>query len=204
MPMKLKSLSSYQSGFALLKAVTIVSIALAVIVPAGMYVYMIEKLSEIKSTIYVLDKNAHISDASARYENEVRIYEYEDIVKDVFSWWYELDERSYSRNIDKALLIFDEIGKSLKDEYDAQGLLTALKEKNLYTTVQIKEPLNINMDTYPVTGTIQGVQKWTWGENVIDVEISVDFTLRDVQRGKGNPHGVKITKWDVQRSELTR
>jgi len=182
--------------------ITVCSLAFGLIAPIVMYIYMLEKVSAIKSTVYVLDKNSNISDATAKYENEVRIYEYEDVVKDVFTWWYEFDERSYQRNIDKALLIFDEIGKNLKDDYDSQGLLTALKDKNLATQLDIEEPVLIDMESYPVVGRIKGVQKWIRGDNVIKLDLTIDFELKDVKRGKGNPHGVKITKWDVKRMEM--
>lgn len=190
----LNSLENYKSAFNLTKLVTIVAIVGSFSFAGFVWVKSQQQLDFYRKYVYVLTKSGDIYIGESKNSDETRIFEYNDAIRDVYTLWYSFDENSYQRNIEKALYLLGNCGKKMKADYDAEGILTKLREKNLVLSVTITD-LKINVKNK--SGYITGIQTIAINENVVKRNMNAQFTLFDVDRSDNNPHGVKFDNWTV-------
>ena len=162
-----------------------------------MGLYMHRELEKQYAVIYVMDKSGAIATAD---RNELdatgRLFEYEDHVKTFYRKWYAFDESSFQTNIESALYLIGDVGKSMYQKYMEDNILRTLKQMNMTVTVEIGD-VNIDMNSMPRTGYITGVQTIKRARGSVSRNMNCTFELWDVSRSRNNPHGVKIEKWEV-------
>ena len=194
--MELNSLTTYKTGFQLVKIIVItVLIVSGAAVCFTIYVTETQK-QELRKMIYVINSEGQVSQAHAAHQQSTRIYEYENHVRTFYRLWYQFDEGSYTRNIEMALPLAGETGRLLLDEYREQNLLRRLQERNLRLTVEI-EKVEININSYPVTGYIEGIQTIQRENHRLLRKIRASFDIWDFDRSRENPHGAKIENWNA-------
>ena len=200
--MELKSLIGYKSAFQLMKWWTLVIILACLAVVVVITVHSNHKIESITSSIWVLGEDGKVmrAEKASRSDPAIRVFEYEDAVRDVYKLWYAYDENSYQRNIDAALELLGDCGKKMKDSYDAQGVLRILRERNYVVTVEI-DSVGIDMASDPKRGMITGVQTVRSIGGVSYTYIDAVFSLEDVAASRKNSHGVKINDWKVIKFE---
>ena len=200
--MKLNSLIGYKNGFQLVKWWSLVMVLASLSVVVITTVYLNNKMDKAMSSIWVLGPDGKVmrAEKASRNDPTIRVFEYEDAVRDVYRLWYGYDENSYQRNIDAALELLGDCGKKMKDTYDAQGVLRILRERNYIVSVEI-DSVGIDMNADPKRGMVTGLQRvWSVG-GVSYSQIDATFTLEDVAASKKNSHGVKLNDWKVVRFE---
>lgn len=192
--MELKNLENYKTSFELVKYIVIVVIIMCIGL-TGFAIYYTEKQKQkYERLVYVMDKSGNIAIAQGLEQKETRIYEYENHVRMFFKLWYQFDEGSFVKNIESALPLTGETGKELLKQYEENNMLRQLKERNLNLTVSDIE-IEVNEDTNPVSGRIQGTQIIRRGSNERKRMIMATFDLYDFSRSRENPHGIKIENW---------
>ena len=124
---EIKSLTSYESAYKLLK-MTMVLVIITVCGVAGFMTYKAnQSIQHLQDSIYVLSPTGEISVALRSSEKDNRIFEYESHVEKAYKLWYEIDEGSYEGNIDKALFLFGDCGKAMLNDYTEQGIFRKLQ-----------------------------------------------------------------------------
>lgn len=192
--MELKSLTTYKHSFQIIKTVLIVTVLVSgLIVIFTIYQTQLQK-QQLRQMIYVINTEGNVFQATGVDQSVTRIYEYENHVRTFYTLWYQFDEGSFTRNIETALPLIGESGRVLLDEYKEQNILRRLQERNLRLTVDITR-IEINVNTNPVSGIIEGVQSIQRGTHVVRRQLNASFILLDFDRSRDNPHGVKIENW---------
>ena len=193
----MKSLFDYKSAFKTSMIFFALVCCCCVVAVILMAVYMHRELEKQYAMIYVMDKSGAISTAD-RNELDVsgRLFEYEDHVKTFYRKWYVFDESSFEPNIESALYLIGDVGKTMYQKYMEDHVLRTLKQMNMSVTVEIRD-VQIDMNTMPRTGYITGIQTIKRTKGSVSRNMNCTFELWDVSRSRNNPHGVKIEKWDV-------
>ena len=192
--LKLETLVSFKKANKMLRFITLGTIMAALLFAAVVFIKSVDHINSEKGTIYVIDKSGAINMASQSNENETRLYEYEDAIKNLYTWYYSFDEGSYKKNMEKCSNIFGTCGPKLIKLYEDEETYTKLRTKNLRLTIEISDP-RINISGNPVTGSMEGIQTTSMGEYNIKQKYWVTFTIYDVARTRKNPHGVKVENW---------
>lgn len=186
-----KEVISFKKSHKILGRVAIVCIIFSFLFSAFVYY---NSLME-RNYVYIVDKETgDINTGKKVNEKEARLYEYENAIETVFTLWYQFDQYTYKKNQDKALLIFGNTGKRLLKEIP-EGTEGSIKSENMVFTVNITERPMINMNQYPSTGTIKGIQTISIENNKIEYELSITYSIYNCDRSRENPHGVIIEDW---------
>lgn len=157
------------------------------------------KLSQANKTAIVLDTKGMIYNTKSMGLEDTRIFEYEDHIKTFYTNWYSFDESNFDQHIEKGLNMIGDNGKELYNEYNDLQIKTNLIQKNLRYDVRISN-VSIDMNTNPISGTIQGIQTCIRAKGSKSRTIYAKFTIYDTTRSKENVHGCKIDKWQVYES----
>ena len=198
----MKSLFEYKSAYKASMMFFAFAVCFCVVAVILMAAYMHQVLEKQNTMIYVMDKTGAISTAD-KTELDVsgRLFEYEDHVKTFYRKWYAFDENSFESNIESALYMIGDVGKSLYQKYVEDNILRTLRQMNMTVMVEIKE-IYVDMNTMPRTGYITGVQTIKRLRGSVSRNMNCSFELWDVSRSRNNPHGVKIEKWDVMNNSV--
>jgi len=193
----MKSLFDYKSAFKTSMMFFASVVYFCVVAVMVMAVYMYRELDKQNAIIYVMDKTGAISTAD-RNDLDVsgRLFEYEDHVKTFYRKWYAFDESSFELNIETALYLIGDVGKSMYQKYMEDNILRTLKQMNMSVTVEITD-VYVDMNTMPRSGHITGIQTIKRTKGSVSRNMNCTFMLWDVSRSRNNPHGVKIEKWEI-------
>jgi hypothetical protein len=161
------------------------------------FYYLSNKIDEIYTKALVIDTRGNTYQTAVIPAKEMRIYEYENHVKTFVNLWYAFDESNYEKNIEAGLHLIGDMGKELLNEYNDVAILGSLIQKNIRYGVSIKD-ITIDMETLPVSGTLQAIQTGYRARGSISRNMRVSFTLYDVARSRENVHGCKISEWKVK------
>jgi len=199
--LRLETLVSFKKANKMLRFITLGTVIAALLFAAVVFIRSTEIINNEKGIIYVIDKSGEINIALRSDENETRLYEYEDAIKNLYTWYYSFDEGSFKTNMEKCSSVFGTCGPKLIRLYEDDDTYTKLRTKNLRLTVDIKDP-KIDITKNPVTGYMEGIQTTSMGDYNIKQKYEVAFTIYDVARTRKNPHGVKIENWVERISKI--
>ena len=195
--MELKGLKNYSRAYAGMRLIAILSVISSLVFSIVVFVLCQLEINKNKHSIYVMKKDGSVVSATSTLQSpEERGFEFQDHVRQFYKLWYELDQNSYKRNIDKGLLLVGDCGKELYNEYKEQDLYTLLNSKNISTSVEITE-VKVNMSQYPAIGYIKGIQTIKRLNGEAKRNMNCTFTIYDMKRSDDNSHGAKIEEWKV-------
>lgn len=201
---KLKSILRIPATIRLFFMITILAIVVSGLVNVVMYVKMMEKEDELTRKIWIMDKTGAVNLANKTPQTmQTRIYEYEHHIKWFYRLAYAFDENNFKDNMERLMWLADDCGRELVNQYFQQDLYNELVSKNIMTYVVI-ERVEINREEFPISGTIYGIQISERDEYVKRRRMDVQFTIKDSNRSRKNPHGAKITKWEVVNNEIIK
>ena len=198
----MKSLFDYKSAFKTSMTFFALVCCFCVVTVILMAVFMHRELEKQYAMIYVMDKSGAITTAD-RNQMDVsgRLFEYEDHVKTFYRKWYAFDESSFESNIESALYLIGDVGKTMYQKYMEDNILRTLKQMNMSVAVEIAD-VYVDMNTMPRTGYITGRQTIKRTKGSVSRNMNCSFELWDVARSRNNPHGVKIEKWEVTNNSV--
>lgn len=201
--MELKSLTSYKSAFALTRLILVVLIIGFCVTVLGGYLLMQKKIDEIQNKMIVIDTRGVIYPSGQIDYNQMRIYEYLNHSKILYTLWYAFDENSYTQNIENGLHMLGECGIEMLNLYKQENVERLLFERNMRFEVEILD-VKIDLQTLPISGYIEGKQTILRGNSKLTRHLDCIFTLHDVSRNEKNPHGVKIEDWEIINQALVQ
>jgi len=157
-------------------------------------------LYDAKKTAIVFDSKGARYNAESVNVGDMRIYEYEEYIRNFYTTWYSFDENNFDQHIEKGLHMIGDEGKELFNEYSDLQLKSNMIQKNLRYEVKITNVV-VNMSTKPVSGHIEGIQTCLRAKGYKSRTICVNFTIGDVEVSKDNLMGCRIDKWKVYESK---
>jgi hypothetical protein len=190
----LEKLIDYKKGFSFSKLVVVISIAAVVVISVFAVVLIIQNVKQANEKVYVLSPKGQINKAIQVNRNEVRKYEYQAVMKNVFRYLYEHDEHNFKRRLELANNILGKPGVRITKEFKKENHLKRLREYNILLRIQITD-FKVNMKNK--TGMIKGVQSVIWGKETKKIKYAVKCKFRDMLGNSvKNPHGIKIIRWE--------
>jgi hypothetical protein len=197
--MEIETLRNYKRAFELLKIIVIIIIICGFASDIGIYLLCRQQISAQKKIVYFVDNTGNTKSGKEVLVSSVREIQIKAAVKKAYTLWYQIDEGSYSSNIDEALYYFGDCGKVMLKDYNDDRVGYNLKEKNLILTVDIND---VKIDMAGHKGYIEGIQTIKRDEGKVKRNIFAGFTFTDISPSDMNPFGVKIENWEIYNKDI--
>ena len=181
------------SGIKAIKIIALVVIGISLIVTTLVSIIAINTVSNLRESILVMDGAGSINRTKAYNIDKVRVIEYRAGAQDFFQFWFEHNANSFKERCENALQLVGNTSKELRERYVREKRLMQIRKYNLDVKCALTKPVEINMNTYPYTGYMEGIQTIDDGTNLLYVTIKVTFTIRDFgTRVAKNEHAIQI------------
>lgn len=198
--MKIDSIKTYRTAFQMLSASMMVIVVVCIIALGGLGFLLFKESQKGYETVWIIDpqtKGAYKAQSVLSSTNPERIFEYKNQVEMFYKNWYEFDQFTYKKNIEKGLTLVANCGKDLYNVYKTQDMQRKLAEKNMKAQVQI-DSIFIDMNSTPVRGVAYAIQKFESPAGMVERHLNSKFIILDLEgRSEENPHGCLIENFMV-------
>lgn len=194
-PRPVKS-KSFSESFRLMKAVTLGSIALAalaVIVSLGM-TFMAYNTAN--SRVYMVTKNGTLMGDAKYGDPEARYYEIKSHINDFMNSMFEFDENSYEKNVNHALELIGQDGKTILKQYQNSDVYGTVVKNNARLFIEVDSMV---VDSYeqPYTATVYARQIVRTMAAETSTFMWAELELSEISRSDENVHGLLIENFKV-------
>lgn len=197
----IKELVTIKSSAANMRRLSVTAMCVAGLVCIGSVGAALHFTASRMSNIYVLDhgsaSSASIGDGDSQRELEVQ---------DHVSRFHELllnlspSSDAIKTNIDRALTMSDRSVYNYWQDLSEQGFYQRLVTANISQQFVI-DSLVTDMSAYPYRAETYGKMYLMRETNVTAYDIRTSCRVVDVERSKGNPHGLMIEQFKVESNE---
>ena len=193
--------STIESGFRRMKLLVWMSLGFAALISLGAIFLALNTVSGYMDRVYILDRgvamSAFVDDASAYRDLEVV-----DHVERFHELLFRLSpsKQAIERNVDAALLMCDKSAYDFWRDLSEKGYYLRLVEANISQDFTVDSVL-VDVAVYPYKAKLFGKMYLLRESNITAYEFISSCQLVDVQRSSGNPHGLMMEKFVVERNE---
>lgn len=197
----IKELVTIKSSAANMRRLSVTVMCVAGLVCIGSVGAALHFTASRMSNIYVLDHGS-ASSASIGDEDSQRELEVQDHVSRFHELLLNLSPSSdvIKTNIDRALTMSDRSVYNYWQDLSEQGFYQRLVTANISQQFVI-DSLVTDMSTYPYRAETYGKMYLMRETNVTAYDIRTSCRVVDVERSKGNPHGLMIEQFKVESNE---
>lgn len=197
----IKELVTIKSSAANMRRLSVTVMCVAGLVCIGSVGAALHFTASRMSNIYVLDLGS-ASSASIGDEDSQRELEVQDHVSRFHELLLNLSPSSdaIKTNIDRALTMSDRSVYNYWQDLSEQGFYQRLVTANISQQFVI-DSLVTDMSAYPYRAETYGKMYLMRETNVTAYDIRTSCRVVDVERSKGNPHGLMIEQFKVESNE---
>jgi type IV secretory pathway TrbF-like protein len=206
--MDLQSLKNIPTSFAIAKRALFFCGIITLTVSLGSLLWAYFATLNIKNTAYVLTKDGQAALINIIPENEIDTYRLPEIkhhIKMFHLDFWEIDQFSYERKIDKALYLSGDSGKKLYKTLLANGHFAKISTENLAQKIEI-DSISVNDKIYPYQASIYAKLKVLRTDQKTESINSfyAHFVLYNVSRTNENPHGLLIENYQLELTPIIK
>lgn len=197
--MNLKTLKDIPSSFLLAKRALVICLAVSVLTVFGSLAWAYMVTQSFKKSAFVITENGAAAIAKGINLNEVDDYRKPEILNHINMFhdlYFNIDQFSYERKINKALSLIGNSGKELYQTFKAQGYYAKIETQNLEQRFKI-DSIKVNDKKAPYKAKIYGklILNRTDQKSKTVTKMNCSFDVINVARTEKNPHGLLIENY---------
>ena len=191
--MELQSLKSYKSSFNLLKWLTLITVTGSLGLVAFAYFLFVTIGANGYSSVWVVDyKTGEVSKANQKGVSGVsmdeRLHEYKHHVEMFCRNYYEFDEYTFKRNVDRSLALVGSYSETLRNKYVEGQVFRKVQENHMRVFCEV-DSIKFDPKTTPVRGVFYITQRIERPAGISIRRLGFTFDIMDAGgRTETNPH----------------